>query len=153
MEIPLDQNIIYEFMNTLAVSMDIQGKTRNFGTAIPLNKTEIHLICLVAKNPGIHKIGLAKQLNITKGAVTQLAKKLQKAQLIRHEIDPKNLSRHCLFVTPQGACACEKHDQFHRVINGALLSKVQELSPQSKGEILNFLKSIQVDLEDLKDQF
>jgi DNA-binding MarR family transcriptional regulator len=94
--------------------MEIDKKTRYYGTNVPLFYAEIHLIRAIKENEGIHITGLAQYLEVTKGAVSQMLMKLEKKGFIIKEKDPSNQSRFLLKLTPKGETAHYNHMRLHQ---------------------------------------
>jgi DNA-binding MarR family transcriptional regulator len=53
----------------------------DFGTGIPLYRSEIHTIETVGKNPGINVTRLSERTGVTKGATSQMLTRLGKKKL------------------------------------------------------------------------
>jgi DNA-binding MarR family transcriptional regulator len=60
------------------------------------------LIVLAAIDEHSHPAELADALCIPKPTITVYLKRLQSAHLVRREVDPGDLRRHCLTLTPAG---------------------------------------------------
>ena len=103
----------------------------------------------IKENEGIHITGLAELLGVTKGAVSQIVKKLEDKGMITKEADPDNLSRLVLGLTPKGETAYIGHERIHRrfdsLVNGSL-----EGVPQDK---IAFLKDFLSTLEEKISEF
>jgi DNA-binding MarR family transcriptional regulator len=93
--------------------MEIENHTMHFGTDQKLTREEIHLIKRIGAHPGNHVIGLAKDLGITKAAVSSKLKRLERKGMIIKEKDPRNLSRLNIGLTEQGYVAYRAHEAFH----------------------------------------
>lgn len=129
--------------------LEIEKKTRYYGTDTPLFHSEIHMINAIKENEGIHITGLAEILGVTKGAVSQVAIKLQKKGLIIKERDMSNYSKFLLKLTPMGEIAYNNHLKFHQDID---LMLAEILNDESE-ERINFLKDFLITLESKLDVF
>ena len=69
-------------------------------TALGIETKELFVLAEIAEHP--HPAELAAQLCMPKPSVTVYLKHLEAAGLIRREIDPDDLRRHRLLVTPAG---------------------------------------------------
>ena len=101
--------IAYNSLQLALALVDLDQKTRYYGTEDPIFYSEIHIIMAIAEHPGIHVGGLAEILGVTKGAVSEILKKLEKKDLIIKEIDNLNLSRYSLNLTEKGKKAHKNH--------------------------------------------
>jgi DNA-binding MarR family transcriptional regulator len=122
--------------------MEIDKKTRYYGTDVPLFYAEIHLIKAIKENEGIHITGLAQYLEVTKGAVSQMLMKLEKKGFVVKEKDPGNQSRFLLKLTPKGEVAHENHMRMHQEFD----KLVNETLEKAKEGEVQFLKRFFVDI-------
>jgi len=90
------QEIIYTLMEMISKSHTISKKTMRFGTDSLLHPSEIHMVVSIADSHEPHVIGLAKELGITKGAVSQIVKKLDRKGIVKRNIDINNRSKYLL---------------------------------------------------------
>ncbi|GLC30179.1 MarR family winged helix-turn-helix transcriptional regulator [Clostridium omnivorum] len=123
--------------------LEIDKKARYYGTDTPLFHSEIHMIKAIKENKGIHITRLAENLGVTKGAVSQIAIKLQKKGLIVKERDINNASKFLLKLSPMGEIAYANHQKFHQDLDQILA----ELLNGESEEKINFLKEFLATLE------
>ena len=109
--------IAYKSLHLALALVDLDKKTRYYGTDVPIFHSEIHVIMAIAEHPGIHVGGLADILGVTKGAVSEILKKLERKALVIKEIDDLNLSRYSLNLTEKGKKAHNNHMHYHAVLN------------------------------------
>lgn len=141
--------ISYLLLELIEKVLEIDKKTRYYGTDTPLFHSEIHMIKAIKENEGIHITGLAEKLGVTKGAVSQVAIKLQKKGLIIKERDMNNYSKFLLKLTPMGEIAYNNHLKFHQDIDEILA----EILNGESSERINFLKDFLITLESKLDIF
>lgn len=141
--------ISYSLLALIEKVLEIDKKTRYYGTDTPLFHSEIHMIKAIKENEGIHITGLAEKLGVTKGAVSQVAIKLQKKGLIIKERDVNNYSKFLLKLSPMGEIAYNNHLKFHQDIDQML---AEILNGESE-EKVNFLKDFLITLESKLDIF
>lgn len=135
--------ISYSLLRVIYSFIDIDKKSRFFGTDEQLSNAEIHMIKAIKANEDIHITGLAKQLGVTKGAVSQIAGRLEKKGLLTKEKDIYNQSKLILRLTLKGETAHNNHENYHHQLD-ALIEKI--LKDASDENIL-FLKSFLDKLE------
>ncbi|MBW5446084.1 MarR family transcriptional regulator [Cohnella sp. CFH 77786] len=98
----------------------LDRKNRDYGIGEPLFHSEIHTLNEIKEHEGIHITALAECCGVTKGAVSQVLKKLEQKGLIAKERDVRNQSRFILKVTAKGEIAYARHleyqDRFKRTV-------------------------------------
>ena len=85
----------------------------DYGTGELYSSTEVHLISHIADKPGITVTEIARNLERTKGAISQMLKKLEDRELIYRQRDPKDNKREAVFLTERGL----ELDQAHRAFD------------------------------------
>ncbi len=95
-----------------------ESKPRKFGTEGDLSGSEIHVIEVVGLNEGLSVTNLAKQLGVTKGAVSQKLKRLESKGFVVKEVDPANTSRMTVSLSTKGKVAYYSHLQWHETMDG-----------------------------------
>lgn len=133
----------YTLLRLAAKISKLDKKTRYYGTDEQLFEAEIHMIKAVKENKGIHITGLAEKLGVTKGAVSQIITKLQKKGMIIKEIDPHNLSRLILRLTPKGETAHLYHQKIHQEFDDIVNNILKNSSDEEKVFLKNFLISLE----------
>lgn len=86
----------------------------DFGMDDPLYPREIHTLIFIRERDGSFVTEIAAETGVTKGAVSQIVKKLEAKGLLERKPDPRNLSRMILNVTEKGNEACVGHECMHR---------------------------------------
>lgn len=127
--------------------LEVDRKTRYYGTDEPLYEAEIHMIKSIKENEGIHVTGLAELLGVTKGAVSQIIMKLQKKGMIIKDTDPRNLSRLVLKLTPKGETAYIQHERLHEAFDGLVDEALNGASEQDKQFLKHFLDSLETKID------
>lgn len=134
--------IAYTSLQLALALVDLDKKTRYFGTDVPIFYSEIHVIMAIAQHPGIHVGGLAEILGVTKGAVSEILKKLERKALVIKEVDDLNLSRYSLSLTEKGKKAHGNHMHYHDILNDMVEDELQNASEQELEFLSNFLMSL-----------
>ena len=91
----------------------LERHPRTFGSAGSLTPSEIHTIDAIGTENGIIMSELAERLGVTKGAVTQLVKRLEAKDLIIRTSHPVDSRSVILSLTNKGKIAYEAHEQLH----------------------------------------
>lgn len=85
---------------------------RLVNVAHPLFKGELHLITCIRGHPEANVTALAKILGVTKGAVSQVIRRLEaKGMILRVG---RNKKEFVCALTQSGLEACTAHDEFHK---------------------------------------
>lgn len=140
-DVKLMHQVFQALIDTIAAYEATDKLTRNFGTDTPIYHAEIRMISAIAKYPDMHVSGLAEHFGFTKGAVSEIVRKLEKKKLVRKEKDPKNLTRTCMYLTEKGELAHRTHMEYHQVVETAGLEILQNFSDEQAKGILDFLNA------------
>lgn len=109
---------LYEMSDILEhiASLDMTGNRRiDYGTGQKYTSVEAHTVSYIAGHPGCTVTEIAANWGKTKGAVSQIIKKLRGYKLILSRQDPSDAKRSFLFVTQEG----QKLDAVHRAYDEA----------------------------------
>ncbi len=128
----------------------LHKRARCYGTDEQLFDAEIHMIKLIKENEGIHVTGLADLLGVTKGAVSQIIMKLEKKGMIVKDVDPSNLSRLVLSLTPKGETAYEYHEQLHQELDNLVGSVLDGATEGDLAFLTSFLTSLEGRIDTLE---
>jgi DNA-binding MarR family transcriptional regulator len=92
----------------------------DFGTGIPLYRSETHTIEAIGKNRGINVTRLAEKMGVTKGAISQMLTRLARKKLVIRRPMPGNAKEVTAELTDMGRIAFENHEKLHALILAAL---------------------------------
>ncbi|MBU0991903.1 MAG: MarR family transcriptional regulator [Proteobacteria bacterium] len=106
----------------------IEKTPREFGTGNMLYPSEIHTIEAIGKNMGINVTELALTLGVSKPAISQTIKKLEKKRLIVRSAANDNNKEVLLHLTKMGKTAYENHRQFHKDMDKVIVKWMKELT-------------------------
>ncbi|EJO5347385.1 MarR family transcriptional regulator [Clostridium botulinum] len=144
--------ISYTLLRIAKELIDIEKKTRNYGTDQQLFEAEIHMIKAIKENEGIHVTGLADILGVTKGAVSQIILRLEKKGMIIKEKDIKNQSRLVLKLTPKGEIAHINHEKFHLEFDQFVNEILGDVTEDNILFLKSFLTSIENKIVDFEEE-
>jgi len=105
-----------------------QKRPREYGLDEPLYPSEIHTLMLIGNKPGSGVTDLAKRAGITKGAVSQMIKRLENKELITRSPNPDNKRKVILNLTNKGKVAYYSHEKYHEESDRELLAFLRGLS-------------------------
>lgn len=121
--------------------------TLTYGTDVKIHGSEIHMVCHIKRNPGSHISGIAREIKVTRGAVSQIVRKLEKKKLVRKVENPDNKRILNLELTDKGEKAFKGHQMLHGEFNDGLKNVIKDYDSEQMELLQNFVK----DLEDRID--
>lgn len=86
------------------------GLKEAFGCDIIFSHIDIHILTAVWRNPGITAQELTVKFSRSKGAISQILKRLEKEGMLIKKKSATNERSNNLFVTPMGQVACKNHE-------------------------------------------
>lgn len=98
----------------------------DYGTGAAYTSVEVHTLKHIADHTGITVTELSRDYGKTKGAVSQILKKVEGKGLIYREMDPDNENRFHLFLTEKGKELDEAHRRYDEVGFGESMDLVRE---------------------------
>lgn len=107
-----------------------------------LSILSLHALEVISANEGIKGIDIAKELNVTKGAVSKATRKLLDHGLIRKEQRPDNQKEIYYYLTPLGEELAELHRQMHLEKDKQALELLKDYDMQSLELITDFLEKM-----------
>jgi DNA-binding MarR family transcriptional regulator len=119
----------------------------HYGTGELLYPSELVTIETLGTNPGINVTELAKKHGITKGAVSQTIKKLEKKDLVKRTKSPTNSKEVLLSLTVKGEMAYHQHQLFHLKFASDFFEEIDRWTPEQ----VEFLKHAFMALDRLLD--
>mgnify|MGYP002516782731 FL=1 len=98
----------------------------DYGTGEAYTSVEVHTLKHIADHHGITVTELARDYGKTKGAVSQILKKVESKGLIYREVDSENDNRFHLFLTEKGKELNEAHRKYDEIGFGESMDIVRE---------------------------
>jgi len=143
----LNREIVYRHLERLfeqvAHSYVALEKTpRHFGTNKLLHMGEINTIDAVGRFPDSNITELARELEVTKGAVSQMVKKLEKKGCLTATKKPGNDKEVALNLTEEGRVAFEYHQRHHAGIEKMLRRMMERFSTEALADIRDMLEAL-----------
>jgi DNA-binding MarR family transcriptional regulator len=120
------QCVLETMLRIINKASELIVEPRVFGTEV-LYASEIHMIDVIGRNPGIHVTEIANKLKITKGAVPKIIRKLLQKELI-YRYQAKDNKKMVLFeLTEKGHTAFQGHIEFHKKLDHGIIKKFNSL--------------------------
>jgi DNA-binding MarR family transcriptional regulator len=138
---------LYKLVALLAWEME---SARDYGTGFMLNHSEVHLLDHIKRNAGANAGELARLMNITNGAVSQITKKLLDKGLVESYRLPANRKEVFFRLTPPGEKVFRGHQKHHDKINAGFFDYVKRLSENDLRVICDFLDTMNQSIEKIK---
>lgn len=105
--------MIESFLRILHIYAAIQKKPKDFGTGDLLFVGEIHTIAAIGRNPEINITHLAEVTGVTKGAISQIVKRLLNKRYIAR-YNNKNNKEVNLRLSDKGYVIFREHEAFEK---------------------------------------
>lgn len=129
--------------------MAFEKNPRDFGSGNLLSNSEIHMIMVIGKNPGLNVTSLSLELGITKSAVSQMIRKLVQKKLVDRTQLPDNDKEIRLSLTPRGKIAFLGHETHHAVIFARMHEKLGDMTEDQFTYLMKFFSAIEATTDEL----
>lgn len=136
-----------KFQSLTELALKLDRTPKKFGTDINLSHSEIHLIEIIGENENFGVSDMARRMDVTKGAISQNLKRLEKKGLAVKFPDPGNLSRVVVKLTSKGQTAFWAHRHWHETMDGGFSEYLHGLDGKEIRVILEFLNRVEDFLE------
>lgn len=134
--------ISYGLLFVIVRLQELERKTHTYGTDEPLFIAEIHMVKAIREHPEAHLTALADRLGVTKGAVSQLVKKLEEKGMIVKDRDPANRARVVLSLTARGERAYSVHERAHRDFDDLVEGLLQGATAEERAFLQDFISRL-----------
>ncbi len=100
---------VNELFELIYLMLDFEKQIRNYGTDVQLSSSEIYLVKCISENANCNVTMLAELIGVSKAAISQMIKKLEKKGVITIGYDRENRSRYQINLTDKGIAANTVH--------------------------------------------
>lgn len=122
----------------------LERRPRSYGTDEQLTSAEIHLIETIGDHSeSLSVTDLANLMGITKGAVSQRLKKLEKMGLTGKDEDPENISRVRVSLTSKGKTAYFAHKHWHETMDGGYMAYYEKVDEDKIAFLIEFMTHVE----------
>lgn len=111
-------------------------------TGETLYRFEIHIIDMIGRNEGINIISLAEKMNVTKGAISQIIKKLVGKKFVKRLKAEDNQKEVLLYLTQSGKLIYLNHLKFHQNMNQKIIDLTVDYEKSEIEKLSRFLEKI-----------
>ncbi|MCH3916650.1 MAG: MarR family winged helix-turn-helix transcriptional regulator [Spirochaetia bacterium] len=137
----------YQFLRIAVKLTEFDKVTQNYGTDTKLTMAEIHMIKAIKETDDCHVTKLAALLGVTKGAVSQITKKLERKHMISKSTDPNNLSKQILRLTDIGETANDCHEALHKEFDAVFMETLANATPENIEFLKDFLHRMETEID------
>lgn len=138
---------LYQLVTLLAWEMETAW---DYGAGFTLNHSEVHLLDNIKLHAGANAGELARLMNITNGAVSQITKKLLDKALIESYRIPDNRKEIFFRLTALGEKVFRGHKKHHDKMNAGFFDYVERLGEKDLRVICDFLDTMNQSIEKVK---
>jgi len=142
--------ISYALLRIVYKLAEIDKQVRNYGTDSPLHVSEIHMIQEIKNSNGSHISEIARNLDVTRGAVSQIIMKLEKKGFVRKEMDSENKLKLVPVLTEKGETADFNHKKYHEVFNNSIEGILKKNNINERKVIKKFLLDVEEKCKELE---
>lgn len=107
-----------------------------------LSVSSLHVLDVIRANEGIKGADIARDMGITKGAVSKITRKLLDQGLVQKSQLPGNLKEIYFSVTPLGAELAELHRLFHQEKDQKVIELLTSYDAASLQIVADFLEKL-----------
>jgi DNA-binding MarR family transcriptional regulator len=148
----LEKKIPYavQFEKVLRIANKINEglkEPRSFGTDEILYASEIHIIDIIGRNPGINITEIAEKMGIRKSAIPKVIQKLTQKDMVARSAKQQNKKVVQMELTDKGKIAYNYHLEFHETLSKNIIKKFSAFTQE---EML-FFNEIMSDIESCVD--
>ena len=129
----------------------LEKKPIDFGTGEFLYQSEIHTIEAVGKHPGCTSSDLCRRFGVTKGAISQIIKKLTDKGYVTKETNIDYAKEKLLRLTEKGLKAYKGHERLHELMDSDFLKKFDTVPVEHVNWFRNALVEISSHLDKYLD--
>lgn len=121
---------------------DLEKIPRNFGIEEKLYPSEVHTLDRIGRFEEINGMELAEKTGVSKSAVSQMAKKLEKKGLISRTKKNGNDKESYFRLTPKGKTVFEHHLAFDKELANKIAGSLEALSEEELSKTFNVFSEI-----------
>lgn len=119
--------------------VQIAAIPKRYGTKTFYHRLEIHLVDTIGKNEGINVTELSKAHKISKSAVSQAVRKLEKKALVERYHKKDNRKEVLFRITREGRKAYDGHLAFHAKVEKPYIAELAHFSEKETAAVVKFL--------------
>jgi DNA-binding MarR family transcriptional regulator len=141
------ESIIKKLYRTINLAIQEMETPWLYGVDFPLHSAEVHLLEAIKAQEGANVGELARYMEMTSGAISQVTKKLLDKGLIEAYRKPGNRKEAFSRLTALGEQVCHGHQKHHENMVAGLDEFMNRLNQNDTQVVLNFLDAVNRGIE------
>ncbi len=137
------QQLMEELLWLIEDYVQIASSPKSYGTDMQFHRLDIHLIDSIGSMDGINVTELARRHSITKSAVSQAVRKLEKRGLVERYQRPDNKKEILFSLTDRGQTAFHAHREYHRKVEGNVIEELAAFSHSESAAVEKLIDLLQ----------
>jgi DNA-binding MarR family transcriptional regulator len=134
-----DKELVAKILESIALIVSLDKKRIVTHEGAKLHPSEIQLLMFLYHVKDTNITAIAKEMGLTKGAISQTLSRLQKKGIINKEMFPKKKNELHVQFTDSGEQLMKQLNKGKKSIEGKYRRYIQTLSKKEKETISNFL--------------
>ena len=134
------EEVIEKFMIMTEKITNTVKTSHNYGIDVNIYRSEIHIVKLIGDYANLHVSEIARKFGVTKGAISQALKRLEKKGLVEKYLDETNNTRLLVKLTDKGRKAYLNHEEYHKECDEDFYLYLNELNDHELGILLTFIE-------------
>lgn len=106
----------------------IENSPRDFGSGERLYPSEIHTIEAIGLNQGTKVTQLAETMGVTKAAISQIVRKLEKKKYIQKYKGQENQKEVLLRLLKKGHVVYRGHKRYHAIMDSGIIERINRMT-------------------------
>ncbi len=106
----------------------IENSPRDFGSGERLYPSEIHTIEAIGRNQGTNVTQLAETMGVSKAAISQIVRKLEKKKYVQKYKGQENQREVLLRLLKRGKTVFVGHRRFHGVVDSGIVERINSMT-------------------------
>lgn len=131
--------IVNSLFDVLRSMMETEKEAKDYGTGHLLYHSEMKFLEMVYRNPEANAIELSEALKVTRGAITQMGKRMEDRGFVLRFSKPDNRKEKYYRLTDLGKTLRQAHQQYHAKANEQMCQYLRSLTQEELALIMQFL--------------
>jgi DNA-binding MarR family transcriptional regulator len=136
-----EENIILAFKRLIHVLTTGKKLPYEYGRTT-LYRAEVHILEIIGKKSGITASDIVNDMEITKGAISQIISKLFKKGLLQKSFKADNKKIQELYLTKKGAEVLSYHDEHEKELIKKLISELRRCRTEDIEKFTTIVHSV-----------
>ena len=141
-------HIVEKYMLLVEKISNTVRMSKPYGTDVDIYRSEIHMIQLIGDHSELYISEISKCIGVTKGTISQIAKRLETKGLVKKFVDTANNTRQLVRLTPKGQTAYKSHCLYHQQKHREMIGFLNQLDNSQIAVLDEFLTHAQLMIED-----